>query len=116
MNAKHLIAVVALAMTAGAALADDVTPDTTAATPSVRSRADVRAETLQARRAGQLLAAGDAAVREPAFHSTLARAAVKADVLAARARDELLPAGEQAAVAHPVPHPPLLRQGTLAQR
>ena len=104
MNAKSLIALAALVAAAGTALADDITPDNTAAVASTRSRVEVKAETQQAARAGVLLAAGERDFGATAAESTLARATVKADVLAARANDALIPAGERLAVEHPVRH------------
>ena len=106
MNAKSLIALATLAVAAGSVLADDITPDNTAAAASTRSRAEVKAETQQAARSGDLLAAGERSQVEPS-DSRLARATVKADVLAARANDALIPAGERLAVEHPV------RQGSV---
>jgi hypothetical protein len=102
MNAKHILSLAALALAAGSALADDITPDTSAAAVSTRSRAEVKAETLQAQRAGELLAAGEEDFGVTTPRSQLARATVKAEVLAARANDALIPAGELLATAHPV--------------
>ncbi len=114
MNAKQLISLAALAIAAGSALADDITPDHSATAVSSRTRASVKAEVLQARAAGELLSAGDEDFGATAPRSTLARATVKADVLAARANDELMPAGELAAVAHPVPRHPGLHNSAVA--
>jgi hypothetical protein len=64
---------------------------------STRSRADVRAEVLSARAAGELRPAGEAeaytVARGPVTWAR-SRAEVKAEVIAARANGELVPAGE----------------------
>jgi hypothetical protein len=64
-----------------------------------RSRAEVRAEVMQARVDGQLLAAGDATRHESFGTSTLARADVRQATLEARLHGELMPAGERTAYA-----------------
>ena len=71
-------------------------PDVTAST---RSRSDRKAETLQARKAGELRPAGmepewKAARRDARKPSTLTRADRKAATLAAAAQGKLVPAGE----------------------
>ena len=60
------------------------------------SRADVKAEVLRARAAGELLRAGEGGyfTSQPG-RGTATRAEVKADVLQAMARGELLPAGDR---------------------
>ena len=90
MTPKHLfslsIIVAALAATAGGALAAGDNP----------SRADVKAQVLQARANGELKPAGEAA--EPfttaTGASTLSRRQVKDETLQARADGDLVPAGE----------------------
>ncbi|MED5621506.1 hypothetical protein [Ideonella sp. BN130291] len=114
MNAKQLISLAALAIAAGSALADDITLDNSAAVASTRSRAEVKAETRQALRAGELLAAGEENFGVTSERSLVARASVKAEVLAARANDALIPAGELLAVAHPVRRGDTFRSNTLA--
>ncbi len=64
---------------------------------TARTRADVEAEVLAARAAGELIAAGEAEdlpIAQASRGAVLARATVKADVLAARAAGALVPAGE----------------------
>ncbi len=64
---------------------------------TARTRADVEAEVLAARAAGELIAAGEAEdlpIAQASRGAVLARATVKADVLAARAAGDLVPAGE----------------------
>ncbi len=94
MNAKQLFAASFIALAASAAMADDITVDTTAFV-SQKSRADVIAEVQQARAQGTLLLAGEA-LPLPVItaKSDLTREAVRAQVRAANARHELLPAGE----------------------
>jgi hypothetical protein len=64
------------------------------------SRAQVKADVLQARVAGDLQPAGEGTPQDRVYAqaisapSTLARANVKADVLEARANGQLIPAGE----------------------
>ena len=75
----------AAAMTTTALAQDDNTQ---------RSRADVRAETLAAMRAGELAAGeGMPTVESPAAASTKTREARKAETLLARSRDELVHSG-----------------------
>ena len=117
MQVKQLIALSALALAGTAALADDITIDNTPFV-STRTRAELKAEVLQARAQGQLLAAGEENVVAPeAGGTTLARATVKAQVLTARANGELIPAGEALASAHPT-HPTqrVTKSETLAAR
>lgn len=98
MNTRYFIApaiaATLMALASTAALADDPTIDTT---PFVvtHSRGEVKAEVRQARKAHQLVAAGDIGASNIGYPATVvARSSVKAEVLAARARGELLPAGE----------------------
>lgn len=115
MNAKSLIVLAAFAAAAGSVLADDITPDNTAAVASTRSRASVASEVRQARAAGQLLAAGEVANSpSAAVPTTLSRTSVKADVLAARSQDALMPAGELLVAEHAVPRPDGSRLGDFA--
>jgi hypothetical protein len=95
MNAlrNSLVAAAACLTLITIARADDITPDTAAATPSLRSRAEVKAEVIAARTSGRLgLAAGEdsgsfmLARLQPA--STLTRAEVVAELKAARASGE----------------------------
>ena len=72
---------------AGPARADD--------TGESLSRADVKAEVLRARAAGQLLRAGEGSYAFQPGRGTGLRADVKAGVLQAMARGELMPAGER---------------------
>ena len=115
MQVKQLIALSALALAGTAVLADDITPEP-APFVSTRTRAELKAEVLQARARGELLAAGEeeSGATTP-VRSTLARATVKAEVLQARANGELIPAGEQLAVAHPVRRGQRAVADTLAQ-
>lgn len=73
---------------AGAAVAQEATPDTwIAAGATTKSRADVQAELAQARRDGSIKAASAGYL--PRIASTLSREQVRADVAAARASGEL---------------------------
>jgi len=75
----------AAAMTTGALAQDDNTP---------RSRADVKAETLAAMEAGELVAGeGTPTARPATTASTKTREARKAETLLARSRDELVHSG-----------------------
>jgi hypothetical protein len=68
-----------------------------------RSRADVRAEVLQARAAGHLMRAGEGFFAPQPGRGTTDRAEVKAAVLQALARGELMAAGDRpTAVAMPI--------------
>jgi hypothetical protein len=117
MNAKSLIAFASIALAAGSALADDITPDFSQQALSTRSRAEVKAEVRQAAAAGQLLPAGEEDVSVPTERATsVARAQVKAEVLAARARGELIPAGELTGAEHPVRTDGRFRFSSLAAR
>jgi hypothetical protein len=117
MNAKSLIALASIALAAGSALADDITPDFSNQAVSTKSRAEVKAEVRQAAAAGQLLAAGEEDFGVPTTRSTtVARAQVKAEVLAARARGELMPAGELLVAEHPVRTDAGFRFSSLAAR
>jgi hypothetical protein len=83
MNTKSFIALVALSLAGTAALADGITvyPDTFVPT---RTRAEVQAEVLQARAAGQLPCENDATGQlldlKPAVVLTLTREQVRADL------------------------------------
>jgi hypothetical protein len=101
MNAKQLISMTLIAFAGTAALADDITIDTTPSL-STKTRAEVKAEVLQARAQGLLQTSGDlspvpavAAVAP----STTSREAVRSEVRAANAKHELMPAGEAVAYA-----------------
>lgn len=92
MSAKRYLSVTvlaaALAAASGAAAAHDATPAT---------RADMKAQVLQARARGELQPAGEAAHRFDAgwaTASTLTRRQVRDDVLVARALGQLVPAGQ----------------------
>ena len=96
MNAKQVLFTSIIALSAAGAMADDITIDRTPATSTV-TRAQVRAEVLKARKAGELLAAGEGYQGAPApITSSVARADVKSQVIAARSSGELLAAGEGA--------------------
>ena len=114
MQVKQLIALSALALAGTAVLADDITPEP-APFVSTRTRAELKAEVLQARARGELLAAGEEEFVATPVRSTLARATVKAEVLQARTNGELIPAGEQLAAAHPVRRSQHAAADTLAQ-
>jgi hypothetical protein len=83
MNAKHLIAFAAFACAGSAALADTITLDTTPFVP-MRTRAEVKAELLQARAAGMPQWVTEADDQLPALKpvvaSTLTREQVRAEV------------------------------------
>ncbi len=118
MNAKQLIAFASIALAAGSALADDITPDFSAQALSTKSRAEVKAEVRQAAARGELLAAGEQDFGDVTPQaSTVARAQVKAEVLAARARGELLPAGERSLAELKTPqHDNRFRTNAIAAR
>jgi len=59
MNATRLPLIALAIFATGAAFASDITPDYTAAVPSLKTRAEVRAEFLQARAAGTLAVANE---------------------------------------------------------
>jgi hypothetical protein len=80
MNAKQLITIATLAFAGSAAMADDITivKDDFVAQ---KSRAEVRAEVLEARAAGVVFAASEADVGAPVLAtSTLTRDQVRAEL------------------------------------
>src|SRR5262245_16955754 len=95
MNAKHAILLSAICLATTGAMAGEITIDNTPSASST-SRAQVKAEVLKARKAGDLVAAGEAyqgGVAVPGT-SSVARSDVKAQFLAAREGGHLLAAGE----------------------
>lgn len=86
MNIKNIVASVSLLFAAGAALAEpaDLNFPTLGGAPSSVSRAEVKAEVIAARSAGQL-DQSEVVIYETAQPSTLTRAEVRAEVIAARA-------------------------------
>lgn len=98
MNAKQLISTALIAFAGTAALADDITIDTTPSL-STRSRAEVKAEVLQARAQGLLQTSGDFSPVQAVASVSTSREAVRSEVRAANARHELMPAGEAVAYA-----------------
>ena len=119
MNTRHYflpaIAATLLALSTTAALADDPTIDNTLFV-STQSRSEVKAELRQARKAHDLVAAGELGAIDDTHTSVqLARASVKAEVRLARVRGELAPAGEvDVASIKPTRRPLVIT--TLAQR
>jgi hypothetical protein len=96
MNAKQVIFTSVIALAAAGAMADDITIDNTPVASTV-TRAQVKAEVLKARKAGELLVAGEGYPGDQlSTTSNVARAEVKSQVIAARAAGELLVAGEGA--------------------
>jgi hypothetical protein len=98
MNTKQIIATTLIAFAGTAALADDITIDTNPSL-STKSRAEVKAEVLQARAQGLLQTAGEFSPVQAVAQSTTSREAVRSEVRAANARHELMPAGEAVAYA-----------------
>jgi hypothetical protein len=91
MQAKQWFALSAIALAAGAALADQ--PDSSVPL----TRAEVRQSVLAARAAGELQPAGEAVDYprpEASAPSTLSRSEVHQEVIEARAAGQLIPAGE----------------------
>ena len=90
-HTRQLLAVAAIAaaslLSAGAAFAQEATPDTWLQVQSTKSRADVQAELVAARQSG-LTKAWSAGYMEPVRSSAL-RATVKASTLQAIASGEL---------------------------
>ena len=83
MNVKQLIALSVLAVAGGAAFADDITVANDAFM-SQKTRAEVTAEVLQARGAGQLQFASEGDAGAPAVvMSTVTREQVRMELLAA---------------------------------
>lgn len=91
MNAKSVLIAVAAAFATTAALADDITMAPEA--KSIKTRAEVVAEVLKARAAGQLIRAGEFLPVMQA-QSLKSRDQVRGEVLAARASGTLLKGGE----------------------
>jgi hypothetical protein len=95
MNAKLIATAALTAFAATAALADDIT--VVPAAQSLKSRAEVQAEVLQARAQGTLIPAGEHITVKPAAQAAevqKSRDQVRAEVLAARSAGTLLRAGE----------------------
>jgi hypothetical protein len=90
MNAKHIIASVSLLVAAGAAFAAPQlnVPDVRATTPTL-SRAEVQAEVIRARKAGELDLNETNYPQQVASTSQLTREQVRAEVIAARAEGRL---------------------------
>ena len=83
MNAKQLIALSVLAVAGGAAFADDITVANDAFM-SQKTRAEVTAEVVQARAAGQLQFASEGDAGAPGVvMSTVTREQVRMELLAA---------------------------------
>ena len=80
-----------------------------------RTRAEVRAELMQAREQGQMMAAGDATRYESFGTSSLARADVRMATLDARLHGELMPAGERSAYASGQGSPVVARPALFAK-
>ena len=94
MNAKQVLFTSIVSLAAASAMADDITIDSAPVTSTV-TRAEVKADVLKARRAGELLAAGEGYQGVPTpVASIVARADVKSQVISARTSGELLAAGE----------------------
>lgn len=94
MNAKKLIATAVLAALSGVALADGAT-NAREDSVSVRTRAQVRSEVLQARANGQLAPAGEIlSAPVPLQSSSRSRKDLQAEVFQARASGRLVVAGE----------------------
>src|SRR5262249_18963185 len=94
MQAKQIILTSILALAAAGAMADDSSFDN-AAFASTLTRAQVKADVLKARKAGELIAAGEGYQGPTVFpKSDLSRSVVMAQVLEARAHGELLAAGD----------------------
>ncbi|WP_158219838.1 DUF4148 domain-containing protein [Ideonella sp. A 288] len=93
MNTTQLITLSLVAFASTAALADDITIDRSPFV-SVTTRADVKAEVLQARTQGTLLAAGEASRKEAPVQVATSREAVRAEVRTANRTHTLLAAGE----------------------
>jgi hypothetical protein len=92
MNAKHIIASVSLLVAAGAAFAapaDLNFPDLRANASSTVSRAEVRAEAIRARNAGELNFTEANYPPVYATTSNVSREQVRAEVVAARANGQL---------------------------
>ena len=99
MNLKHIAASVSLLAVAGVALAD-----------SGKTRAEVQAEVIQARAAGQLDTNDATFPVIPAVASTLTRAQVQAQVLQARAAGQL----DFNEASYPASYPPTSAKQTHA--
>lgn len=85
------VAAAAFAVVGTPAHAQEATYELPQPIVATKARADVRAEVLQARRAGTLLAAGEAAfARQDAFVATKSRAEVAAETRAARVASRAL--------------------------
>jgi Domain of unknown function (DUF4148) len=94
MRMKSLVVGASVALALSSAFADDITFERNQFS-SARSRSDVKAETLRARAAGQLLKAGESYNGfQPPATSLASRPGVKEETRAARAAGELLAAGE----------------------
>src|SRR5262245_51309480 len=93
MNAKHILFSSVIALAAAGAMADDITVDNTPSV-STATRAQVKAEVLNARKSGELLGAGEVGQRVPAPVFSASRSDVASQFRVARANGDLLAAGE----------------------
>lgn len=86
---QHLIAATLVAITGGSAFAQEATPDHWMSASSSKSRAQIQAELVAARKDGSIKAGGSSYDFAGRAASTKPRAQVRAEAEAARASGEL---------------------------
>jgi hypothetical protein len=116
MNTKQIIAAAVIALVGSAAFAQEAVQNIEIPTSSNVQRADVKAEVLRARAAGELSNGEAVVVSAPAKASTtLTRAAVRDEFLQARAAGKVVYVGDVAQYANDTAAPVRTREEVKAE-
>ena len=115
MNTKQIIAAAAIALVGSAAFAQEAVQNIEIPTSSNVQRADVKAEALRARAAGELANSEATVVSAPAASTTLTRAAVRNEFLQARAAGKVVYVGDVAQFANETVAPVRTREEVKAE-
>jgi hypothetical protein len=115
MNTKQIIAAAAIALVGSAALAQEAVQNIEIPTSSNVQRADVKAEALRARAAGELANSEAPVAAAPAASTTLTRAAVRNEFLQARAAGKVVYVGDVAQYANDTAAPVRTREEVKAE-
>jgi len=114
MNTKQIIAAAAIALVGSAAFAQEAVQNIEIPTSSNVQRADVKAEALRARAAGEL-SNGEAVVVSAPAPTTVSRAAVRNEFLQARASGKVVYVGDVAQFANETTAPVRTREEVKAE-
>src|SRR5437868_3546773 len=114
MNTKQIIAAAAIALVGSAAFAQEAVQNIEIPTSSNVQRADVKAEALRARAAGELANSEAPVAAAPAASTTLSRAAVRNEFLQARAAGKVVYVGDVAQYANDTAAPVRTREEVKA--